>query len=168
MTVTTASRLGVLIVVAAFLAVLVMEHVYYLEPCPLCLIQRGFLAIVGLGLLICGVTNGRSSKRLFSALMALCACVMGGLVALRHVVIQYLPPEDLPSCLPGLSYLIETFPTLEALGKIYQGSAECAEVQWRFLGLSIPEQSLALFISLGILTTWAILRLRAKVASTSL
>lgn len=86
-------------------------------------------------------------------------------MALRHVVIQYLPPEELPSCLPGLGYLVETFPLLEAVGKIYQGSADCAEVQWQLLGLSIPEQSLALFIGLGALAVWVILRLRHTAAS---
>lgn len=167
MTAMTASRLGVLLVLTAFLAVLVMEHVYYLEPCPLCVIQRFFLAIAGVGLLVCGTSRIGPSKKISSAVLAFSACMMGGLVALRHVVIQYLPPEELPSCLPGLSYLVDTFPVLEAVGKIYQGSAECAEVQWRLLGLSIPEQSLALFIGLEALTVWILLRFRHMKASTT-
>jgi disulfide bond formation protein DsbB len=43
---------------------------------------------------------------------------------------------------------------LTALGKIFKGSGECAEVGWTFLGLSLAEWSLAWFALFGAFAVW--------------
>ena len=45
--------------------------------------------------------------------------------------------------------MLERFPLSEVLGKVLQGSGECAEVGWTFLGLSIAGWSLVWFVLLG-------------------
>ncbi len=38
----------------------------------------------------------------------------------------------------GLNYMLETLPFTEVLSEVFRGSGECAEVDWTFLGLSMP------------------------------
>ena len=59
-------------------------------------------------------------------------------VAIWHVYLQNMPASDVPSCGPGLEYIVENFAALDALSMIFKGSGECAEVVWRLLGLSMP------------------------------
>lgn len=82
-------------------------------------------------------------------------------VAARHVWLQHLPADQVPSCGPGLDYWLDTLPMQQVLKEVFSGSGECASVDWRFLGLSIPEQSLIFFSALflvHILILWRILR----------
>jgi disulfide bond formation protein DsbB len=66
------------------------------------------------------------------------------------VWLQHTPADKRPSCGPGLDYLLSTFGPFDALARILRGSGECGEVDWRFLGLSIPEWTLGCFIALAI------------------
>jgi protein dithiol:quinone oxidoreductase len=63
-----------------------------------------------------------------------------------------------PACGPGLDYMLERFPLMEALQKIFKGSGECAEASWRFLALSIAEWSLVWFVLLGAFAIYAATR----------
>jgi len=122
-----------------------------LEPCPLCIFQR--VGVFGLGLvfLVAGLHNpGTVGKRLYGVLLALVA-LAGAAVAGRHVWIQSLPPERIPDCGPGLDYILDVFPLVQALELVLRGSGECAEVSWVFLGLSMPAWVLVWFIGLGTL-----------------
>jgi disulfide bond formation protein DsbB len=52
---------------------------------------------------------------------------------------------------------MDVFPLDEALGMIFTGSGECAEVDWTFLGLSIAEWSLAMFVIILVAALWILL-----------
>ncbi|MEE8094611.1 MAG: disulfide bond formation protein B, partial [Gammaproteobacteria bacterium] len=43
----------------------------------------------------------------------------------------------------------------EALKKVFTGSGECAEINWSFLGLSMPAWALVWFVILGGLAVFA-------------
>jgi disulfide bond formation protein DsbB len=45
--------------------------------------------------------------------------------------------------------MLNAFPLTEALEMVFRGSGECAEVQWSFLGLSIPGWTLLIFIGIA-------------------
>ena len=66
-------------------------------------------------------------------------------VAARHVWLQNLPPDKVPSCGPGLDYWLEALPLQEVVNQVLSGSGECAVVDWTFMGMSIPVQSLIFF-----------------------
>ena len=75
----------------------------------------------------------------------------GAAIAARHVWLQHLPPEQVPACGPGLAYMIEAMPSwLAVVKKVLAGSGECAEVNWTFLGFSMPEWTLLCFVLLAI------------------
>ena len=110
-----------------------------LSVCPLCVVQRLSFVMVGAVFLLYALINPvRSSVRIPLGLLAALFSLMGLLVAGRHVWLQGLPPDQVPTCGPGLQYIMETFEPWEALRLVLGGSGECAEVDWRFLGLSIP------------------------------
>ena len=82
-------------------------------------------------------------------------------VAGRHVWLQHLPADQVPSCGPGLDYWLDTLPILQVFKEVFAGSGECAAIDWTFMGLSIPEQSLILFSLLLVvhgLVLWRIVR----------
>jgi disulfide bond formation protein DsbB len=84
-------------------------------------------------------------------LLAFLAAAIGAGIAARHVWLQHLPPDQVPACGPGLSYMIESMPNwLAVVKKVLAGSGECAEVNWTLLGFSMPEWTLLCFLLLAI------------------
>jgi len=133
---------------------------YYLQyfdrqdPCPLCLVQRGFYYGVLLVFAVAALHfPGRTGRSLYCIAATLAA--LGGLgVAARQVWLQHLPADQVPACGPDLSFMMENFPLGRMLEKLFMGSGQCAEVTWRFLGLSIAEWSLAWFAALAVYAVW--------------
>lgn len=129
---------------------LYVQHRLFLEPCPLCIFQRlAFVWIGAVALLGFAQNPGRTGQWLYSLLIMVGAAA-GGFVAGRHVWLQNLPPDKVPECGPGLAYMLDTAPFLDVLRTVLLGDGNCAEVQWSFLGLSMPAWTLLWFIALGI------------------
>ena len=123
-----------------------------LTPCPLCIFQRVGLMVMGGFALIAAVFNPKTKiVRLGLWLGSLIGIGWATGVAARHVWLQHLPADQVPACGPGLNYWLDTLPVSEVLNQVFAGSGECAAIEWTFLGLSIPEQSL-IFFSLLIIT----------------
>jgi disulfide bond formation protein DsbB len=58
--------------------------------------------------------------------------------------------------------MLEAFPLTEALSLVFRGSGECADVQWVFLGLTIPGWTLVIFIAF---TIFGLLLIATRLAS---
>lgn len=135
-----------LVCIALIGSALYMQYFMGLEPCPLCALTRivvmffGFLAFLAL------ILSPLAIRKILSLLMILTSLVGIG-VSGRHVWLQNLPADEVPSCGPGLDYIVDAFPFLDALKMILSGSGECAEVSWRFLGLSIPGWMIVFFVA---------------------
>jgi len=137
---------------------------YYLQyfdgqdPCPLCLVQRGFYYGIIVVFAAAALHNpGRIGKVIYCAAGTILA--LGGLgVATRHVWLQHLPTDQVPACGPDLFFMVENFPLKRILEKLFMGTGQCAEVHWRFLGLSIAEWSLACFAGLTAYAVWLAFR----------
>jgi disulfide bond formation protein DsbB len=146
----TGNALGATICAGMMGFALYAQHVMGLEPCPLCILER--VAVIGTGLLFLLAAlhdPGRLGARIYGVLIAVAAFI-GAAIATRHVWLQHLPPDQVPACGPGLDYMLEVFPPLEALDMIFSGSGECAEVSWRMLGLSMPSWVLIGCVALGL------------------
>jgi len=114
------------------------QHILLLDPCPLCIIQRVATISLGLVFLLAALHNpGGVGSKVYGVLVMITAGFGVG-VASWHVRLQNLPADDIPSCGPGFEYIVDNFPLSDALGMIFKGSGECAEVVWRLLGLSMP------------------------------
>jgi len=138
---------------------LYLEHVQGLEPCPLCVFQRVGLIGMGLIALLAFIHNPISNamKRGY-ALLAAVAIGWSVAVAARHVWLQHLPPDKVPSCGPGLNYLVDALPFNAVLKEVLSGSGECAVIDWTFLGQSLPFWSLLYFSLILLICLWQLFR----------
>jgi len=127
------------------------QFVDNLEPCPLCILQRVLTLAVGVVFLLAILHNpGKAGIRVYGGLAGLTA-ILGASISARHFWIQNLPADQVPSCGPGLNFMLENFPLGEALNMVLRGSGECAEVLWTFMGLSIPAWTFLAFGFLALL-----------------
>jgi protein dithiol:quinone oxidoreductase len=141
---------------------------YYLQyfegqdPCPLCLVQRGFYFLVLLAFAAAAVhAPGRTGNAIYCGAACLFALGGGG-VAARQVWLQHLPADQVPACGPDLFFMLENFPLARIFEKLFMGSGQCAEVHWKFLGLSIAGWSLVWFAALALYAAWLGLRNKNK------
>jgi disulfide bond formation protein DsbB len=129
-----------------------------LEPCPLCLLQRGFFYAVLIVFTLGALHGLRGKGRIAYGALAALFAAGGAATAARQVWLQHLPADKVPQCGPDLFFMLQNFPLSQALQKLVAGSGECAVVDWRFLGLSIAEWSLAWFVALALYAAWLSLR----------
>ncbi|MDY6797711.1 MAG: disulfide bond formation protein B [Pseudomonadota bacterium] len=141
----------IFIVCAALLgAALYMEYVMGLEPCPLCWLQRyAFMGAGAVALLGALHGPGRPGVRIYGFFLLLTAGAGLG-IAGRQLWLQNLPADQVPACGPSVEYMLEVLPWTEVLLTALRGTGDCAEVVWRFLGLSIPGWT-AVFFSLMVI-----------------
>lgn len=121
-----------------------------LQPCPLCIFQRIAFAVLGFVFLAGALHNPQTKVRWIYMTTALVPALIGCAIAGRHVWLTHLPPDQVPSCGPGLNFLMEAFPLWNVVKTVLTGSGECAKVDWTFLGLSMPAWSLVWFIGLTV------------------
>jgi protein dithiol:quinone oxidoreductase len=137
---------GFLICAGLLGAAYYFEIVMYLDPCPLCMVQRLAVLIMGIGCLLAYIFDDfRWPSRLFLALVTASA-VFGYFVADHQVWLQHLPADQVPACGPGFDYLLETLPMSELLQVMLHGDGSCAEVTWAFWGMSMAEWTRVFFV----------------------
>ncbi len=141
----------IMAVVAMLVAVIGMQMMLGLEPCPLCMIDRVLVVSLGTVFLIAALHDpGLNGQRVYGTVNLLLALAGIG-VCLRHIWLQSLPPEAVPACAPSLDYMLEALPMLDTLRVIFTTSGECATIDWTFLGLTLPQQTLLVFIGFAVL-----------------
>jgi disulfide bond formation protein DsbB len=150
--------LFVLAVTAMCFAYFYLQQFLGLAPCPLCMTQRLFVVLIGFFGLLAALHNPASWGRRVYAFLCLASAIGGAAVAGRHIWLQNLPEELAPACGPSLEYMLETLPLSETFSVVMMGDGNCAETVWTFMGLSIPEQTLGLFVVLGALSLYQLLR----------
>ena len=145
---------------------------YYLQyfqgqdPCPLCLVQRGFYYGIMATFAIAALHAPQAwGGAIYGAAGGFFAAG-GAATAARQVWLQHLPPDQVPACGPDLFFMLDNFPLGRTIEKLFAGSGQCAEVKWRFLGLSIAEWSLAWFAAFMALAVWLVVRALRKPRSS--
>ena len=129
-----------------------------MTPCPLCMLQRLMLIILGVLFFIGAVIK---FKNTFHRLLALFSClfsVLGGLLAGRQAWLQHLPPSTGGDCGASLDYMLQVLPFTEVIKKVLVGGTECSQVSWTFLNLSLAEWSLFCFAILLVVSFWQLVR----------
>jgi protein dithiol:quinone oxidoreductase len=144
-----------------------LQYVQGLEPCPLCLVQRGFFYLV-MTAFLAGAVHGpaRRGAIVYSSLIVLFA-LGGAATAGRQLWLQSLPADKVPACGPDLFFMLDNFPLSRTLEKLFYGSGECAAIDWTFLGLSIAGWSFVWFAILGGYAAWLALRQRSASSATA-
>lgn len=153
-------KAGLLSIAALLIAFFYMEGHLGLPPCPLCMVDRVLLAIfAAVALLAAGHNPSQVGQRVYVAANAI-ICSAGMLASGRHIWLQSLPPDKVPGCTPDLSYLIDRLPLEKVITTLLNSAGECAEVSWTFLGMSIPQQTLLLFMTLFLLSLGSLFKTR--------
>lgn len=139
---------------AAFIGyALYLQEYRGLDPCPMCVLQRYAFVIIGIIALVAALHGPRGvALKVYGALVALFAAAGGG-VSIRHSWLQHFPPAR-ETCGTDLEFLINTFPLSQALPKIFGGTGSCSKVDWKLLGLSIPEWALVWYIIFAAAALW--------------
>ena len=130
-----------------------VQYVQGLEPCPLCILQRVAVMVVGALFLIAALHNpAERGARVYGVLIDL-AALAGIIVAARHMWIMAQPPSSVAECGASLDYMMDVLPLHEVLMKVLSGSGECAKLDWQFAGLNMPTWVLMTLVALG---TWGL------------
>jgi len=140
-------------------AALYMEHVMKMQPCSLCITQRIFVIATGLFALAALIHHPTGSGRRVYAGLGVLAALLGAAFASRQLWLQSLPADQVPACGPGLAYIFEEFPFMEALKLLLQGDGNCAHVD-KLFGLSLALWTLLAFIGLALINLYQALRRR--------
>lgn len=143
---------------AAITGALLMQYWLDLEPCPLCVFQRVAVIAVGLVCLVAALHHPKQLGHRLYAFFALLLSATGAAIAIRHLWLQNLPADQVPSCGPGLDYMLDVFPFHQVIGMVLHGSGECADVQATFIGLTIPGWTLILFVALLVVSIFQLVR----------
>ncbi len=57
-------------------------------------------------------------------------------------------------CGIDLNYMFENFPLTEAFSLLFKGTGDCSEIDWVFLGFTLPQLALIAYIMFGIMTLY--------------
>lgn len=127
----------------ALLAVaLYLQHVMYLLPCPLCVIQRYlFLAIA-----LCCLVGAFGGKPRLGAGLALLGALGGLGVVGRHLWVMAHP--GLSCGIDPMQSTLNKIPTAEYLPWLFEAEGMCGDAHDTLLGLSIPQWSALWFVLL--------------------
>ena len=140
------------------------EYVLFLDPCPLCVFQRVAVILLGIIFLAAAIQNPEGwGRKVYAGLIALTSLYGIG-VAGWHLRMQSLPADEVPTCGPGLDYILQNNSFGDALAIVFKGSGSCADIVWQFLGLSMPAWVLICLVVLGGAGLWVNLRKTAAAA----
>jgi len=139
-----------LLSLAAVAAALVSQHVYNMDPCPWCILQRViFLAIA----LVC--LAGLVSRRLAAGLVLLLA-----LCGIAAALWQHFKAAAASSCTLTVADRIVGAMNLDSLWPdVFLARASCADAAVKLLGVPYEFWSLALFVLIGV-AAWRAVRTR--------
>lgn len=142
--------------VAMLAFALYLQHVVGLEPCPMCIVQRYCLILLGLSAGLAAIFRNRAAW-VTGSVLGLAFAGFGAFVAARQSWLQWYPPE-IVSCGRDFYGMIETFPLKRAVPMIFRGGGDCTKVDWSFLGGSIANWSFVAFVAFALVFLGIIVR----------
>ena len=146
--------LGVAACAGALGFALFAQYGLKLTPCHLCIFQR--VLVLGLGLVFLAAAlhdPGRIGARVYALLIGLAATATAA-TAGRHVWIQLQPPGSVPGCGADLGFMLEVFPLMQVIIKVFKAGGECARIDFSFLGVSMPGWVLVFAVIVGAAGVW--------------
>jgi disulfide bond formation protein DsbB len=140
---------GVGIVVGLLGYAFFAQYVQGYNPCPLCWFQRFALLPVAAVFLVAGLHAPAGWGARVYAVLGVVTAALGAFTAGWHIYVQYTPNP--PACLGDLAIVFEYNPFFEAIQRVFENAGDCTEIDWSFLGLSMPTWVLLWFLALGVL-----------------
>jgi disulfide bond formation protein DsbB len=119
-----------------------------LVPCHLCIFQRVAVAALGVAFVFAALVSRPGARGVVAALLVGLAGAATIATAGRHLWIQLQPEGSVPACGADLAFMLDLFPLTDVILKVFKAGGECAQVDWSFLGLSMPAWVLAFTLAL--------------------
>lgn len=133
-----------------------LQQVEGLLPCPLCVAQRIAYGLLGLTALVAFLHNPQVIGRRVYGLLLFFFALTGAIIAARHAwLIRY--PESFECGISPEEAFLNALPLVEWWSGMFKANGDCANVDWKFLSLTIPDWSLTAFVVLGILALYMLL-----------
>lgn len=139
---------GVACIGAVLFAYEYLEKTLFMNPCPLCMLQRLAFVVIGAALIQQALHYHRLGfERKVLQFFVYAGIFFGMAMAARHLYLQSLPPDLMPAC--GLDYygLMRQNGWLQGLWKAMQGSGDCG-TRDTFWGIRLPVWSMVLYFIL--------------------
>ncbi len=137
---------------------LVIQTKYNLEPCPLCITQRMFFMGLGILFLIAAfIPPTNVFKKIFTFFQVLTALGGAGW-AIRHWYLQANKESIIADCGVGFDYMFDNFPLQKAITLVFKGTGDCAAIDWKFLGLTLPQLALIAYIGFGLYAIFLLIK----------
>ncbi|MEY0427843.1 disulfide bond formation protein DsbB, partial [Providencia rettgeri] len=126
------------------LSALWFQHVMLLKPCVLCIYERCALFGV-LGAALIGAIAPKTPLRYVAMVIWLYSAFRGVQLTYEHTMLQ-LYPSPFATC-DFMVRFPEWLPLDKWVPQVFVASGDCAERQWDFLGLEMPQWLLGIFIA---------------------
>jgi disulfide bond formation protein DsbB len=140
---------------AAIGAALVSQHVFDMQPCPWCVLQRAVFAAMAL----VAVVGALMPQRLVQAASLVSVDLLAAAGA-AAALWQHFVAKSSSSCNLTLADRIVSGLQLDALApEVFAPRASCADAAVDLLGLPYEFWSLGLFAALGAVAVWALVSL---------
>ena len=140
------------------IAVVYFENSLKLEPCYLCMIQRGVIILIGMTCVFAAVHNpGKFGQRVYASLSVV-QVIIGIYFSGKQLWLQSLPESQVPSCGIPVRHLFDNFTITEIVTMLLAGDGNCAEVHWQLMGLSMPGWVMVCFVGFGVIGAIQFLR----------
>jgi disulfide bond formation protein DsbB len=150
---------ALLLAIAATCAALVgfalyLQHVHYMDPCPLCIIQR--YLFIGIG--VFALAGGLMKNPFPGALLALASAVGGLGVVARHLWVLAHP--GLSCGMDPMQVTLNTLPTATLMPWLFAANGLCGDVGDPVLGMQVPTWAAIWFALLAAALTAIVVRAR--------
>ena len=149
-----ANIFGAIIAFLMIISALTIQLYFDLEPCPLCITQRIIFIAIGVLFIIFSLLPFNQIIKLSHLISIVSAGLVGVIFSIRHILIQAKIIEIPAECGIDLDYMFENFPISEAFSLLFKGTGDCSDIDWLFMGLSLPQLALIAYIMFGILTLY--------------
>jgi protein dithiol:quinone oxidoreductase len=131
---------------------LYLQHVQGLAPCPLCVMQRYAFIAIAVGCLVAVF----SKRRVFGALFAMLAAIVGTGIASYHLWVKAHPAV---SCgIDPLETALNKIWPAQWLPSVFNADGLCSAVHDPILGLSIPQWSWVWFVLLAMACAFVLIK----------
>jgi len=137
---------------AAMAAALVSQHVYGMQPCPWCVLQRLVFTMIGLAALAAALAPARAgvARRTGAALVGLLA-----LAGVAAALWQHFVAASSVSCNLTLADRIMSATGLDlAWPEVFAAFASCADAKVNLFGVPYEFWSLVLFAAFAVASVW--------------
>lgn len=145
--------------VAALLAFAAfLEYYEGILPCPLCMMQRFCLAALGIIFVIGACYNFKRVGSVLVGAISFLFSLTGAILAGRQAWLQHFPSSASSNCDVSFQYMMKVLPFDQVLKRALAGGAECSQIDWQFMHLTLAEWSLFLFVFFVCVSVWQTFR----------